>query len=412
MAFMNRLQHAWNAFIGRDPTGNYYGGGGSSYRPDRVRLTRGNERSVVTAIYNRLAIDAASVTIQHVNLDENGRFESVRDSDLNNCLTLEANVDQSGRQLRQDAILSMFDEGCVAIVPTHTDEDPNDRFGVKIEELRTGRITQWFPNSVRIDVYNELTGQRQEITMLKSAVAIVENPFYAVMNEPSSTLQRLMRKLNILDAIDEQSGSGKLDLIIQLPYVIKSEATRARAEQRKKDIEDQLAGSKFGIAFTDGTEKITQLNRSVENNLMGQIEYLMKLLFSQLGLTQEILDGTADEKAMNNYYSRTIEPILAALVDEMKRKFLTKTARSQHQSIVYFQDPFKLIPLTQLAELVDKLTRNEVMTPNEVRQVIGMKPSKDPKADELRNRNISEPSDAQHLNTDGKEIKETIVDNN
>ena len=388
-----RLKHAWNAFFNKDPTDYFKNvGTGYTYRPDRPRLTRGNERSIVTSVYNRLALDASSVNIQHVRLDENNRFLSVIDSGLNGCLTVEANLDQTGRAFIQDIVMSMLDEGCVAIVPVDTTDNPEITGSYDIYSMRTGQILEWYPKHIRVRVYNERTGRKQDIPLAKNAVAIIENPLYAVINEPNSTMQRLVRKLNLLDAIDEQSGSGKLDLIIQLPYVIKTEARRQQAEKRRKDIEDQLAGSKYGIAYTDGTEHITQLNRAVENNLMKQIEYLTSMLYSQLGITQSILDGTADDKTMLNYYNRTIEPLLSAIVDEMKRKFLTKTARSQLQSISFFRDPFKLVPVNDISEIADKFTRNEIMTSNEIRQIIGMKPSDDPKADELRNKNLSEPS--------------------
>jgi len=394
----SRLKHAWNAFMNKDPTQYYRNVGiGYSYRPDRPRLSRGNERSIVTSVYNRIALDAAAINIQHVRLDNNERFLEVITSGLNNCLTLEANVDQTGRSFIQDIVMSMLDEGCVAIVPVDTDDDPNDTESYKIETMRTGKIVEWFPRHVRLLVYNDQIGRKEEIMLPKSAVAIIENPLYAVVNEPNSTMQRLIRKLNLLDAVDEQSSSGKLDLIIQLPYVIKTEARRQQAENRRKDIERQLSGSKYGIAYTDGTEHITQLNRSVGNNLMSQIEYLTSMLYSQLGITQSVLDGTADEKTMLNYYNRTIEPIVSAIADEMKRKFLTKTARSQRQSIQFFRDPFKLVPVGELAEISDKLTRNEIATPNEMRQIIGWKPSKDPNADELRNRNLNQ-SDVDGLN--------------
>jgi len=390
----SRFKNAWNAFLNRDPTLGFRDiGAGYSYRPDRFRLTRGNERSIVTSVYNRIALDVAAIDIQHVKLDNEGRFCSVIDSGLNNCLSIEANIDQTGRAFIQDAVMSMMDEGCIAIVPVDTDDDPDDTTGYQILSMRVGRIRDWYPKHVRVELYNENTGRKQDIIVPKETVAIVENPLYAVINEPNSTMQRLIRKLNLLDAVDEQSSSGKLDLIIQLPYVIKSEARRKQAEQRRKDIEKQLAGSKYGIAYTDGTEKITQLNRSLENNLMKQIEYLTSMLYSQLGITQSILDGTADDKTMLNYYNRTIEPIIAAIVDEMKRKFLSKTARSQHKSIKFFRDPFKLVPVADLAEISDKFTRNEIATSNEMRQVIGWKPSSDPKADELRNSNLSHPKD-------------------
>lgn len=392
MSFGSRLKHAWNAFTGNVQM-NYRDLGMSySYRADRPRMSRGNERSIVTSVYNRIALDVAALNVQHVRLDENGRFLSVIDDGLNNCLTLEANVDQTARSFVQDVVISMFDEGSVAIVPVDTTTDPNVSGSYDIQSLRVGQILDWYPQYIRARVYNEQTGRKEDIVVPKSAVAIIENPLYAVINEPNSTMQRLIRKLNLLDVIDEQSGSGKLDLIIQLPYVIKTEARRQQAENRRKDIENQLSGSKYGIAYTDGTEHITQLNRSVNNNLMSQIEYLTSMLYSQLGITQSILDGTADEKTMLNYNNRTIEPIISAIVDEMKRKFLTKTARSQHQSISFFRDPFKLVPVNDIAEIADKFTRNEIMTSNEIRQVVGMKPSEDPTADELRNKNLSAPS--------------------
>lgn len=392
MSFGSRLKHAWNAFTGNVQM-NYQDLGMSySYRADRPRMSRGNERSIVTSVYNRIALDVAALNVQHVRLDENGRFLSVIDDGLNNCLTLEANVDQTARSFIQDVVISMFDEGSVAIVPVDTTTDPNVSGSYDIQSLRVGQILDWYPQYIRARVYNEQTGKKEDIVVPKSAVAIIENPLYAVINEPNSTMQRLIRKLNLLDVIDEQSGSGKLDLIIQLPYVIKTEARRQQAENRRKDIENQLSGSKYGIAYTDGTEHITQLNRSVNNNLMSQIEYLTSMLYSQLGITQSILDGTADEKTMLNYNNRTIEPIISAIVDEMKRKFLTKTARSQRQSISFFRDPFKLVPVDEIAEIADKFTRNEIMTSNEIRQVVGMKPSEDPRADELRNKNLSAPS--------------------
>ena len=394
MSFGSRLKHAWNAFTGNIQM-NYRDLGMSySYRADRPRMSRGNERSIVTSVYNRIALDVAALNVQHVRLYENGRFLSVIDDGLNNCLTLEANVDQTARSFIQDVVVSMFDEGSIAIVPVDTTTDPNVSGSYDIQSLRVGQILDWYPQYIRARVYNEQTGRKEDIVVPKSAVAIIENPLYAVINEPNSTMQRLIRKLNLLDVIDEQSGSGKLDLIIQLPYVIKTEARRQQAENRRKDIESQLSGSKYGIAYTDGTEHITQLNRSVNNNLMSQIEYLTSMLYSQLGITQSILDGTADEKTMLNYNNRTIEPIISAIVDEMKRKFLTKTARSQHQSISFFRDPFKLVPVNDIAEIADKFTRNEIMTSNEIRQVVGMKPSDDPRADELRNKNLSAPSDS------------------
>ena len=403
MSFSSRLKKAWNAFKNRDPTFNYQGAG-YSYRPDRPRLTRGNERSIVTSVYNRIALDVSSMTIQHIRLDNDGRFLETIDSDLNSCLTLESNIDQTSRAFIQDIVMSMLDEGCVAIIPIDTDVDPNSTDSYKIYSMRTGKILDWYPSSVRVRVYNDRTGNKENIVVQKSKIAIVENPLYAVINEPNSTMQRLMRKLSLLDVTDEQTASGKLDLIIQLPYVIKTEARRQQAELRRKDIEMQLAGSKYGIAYTDGTERITQLNRSVENNLMKQVEYLTNLLYSQLGITQTILDGTADEQTMLNYYSRTIEPIISAIVDEMKRKFLTKTARTQLQSIAFFREPFKLVSVNNIAEIADKFTRNEIMTSNEIRQIIGMRPSKDPKADKLINSNISQPKDEQTESSDNNLI--------
>lgn len=397
MALKDRLQHAYNAFLNRDPTDefkyDYNTGSISYYKPDRVRFSRGNERSIVTSVYNRIALDAAAIEIVHARLDEDGRYIEEIKSGLNECLSLNANVDQTGRAFLQDVVMSMMDEGCVAIVPVDTTIDPSKSTSFDINSLRTGRIIEWRPNHVKVKLYNDRTGQKEEILLPKKQVAIIENPLYAVINEPNSTMQRLIRKLNLLDAVDEQSGSGKLDLIIQLPYVIKSEARKQQAENRRKDIEMQLAGSKYGIAYTDGTEKITQLNRPVENNLMKQIEYLTSMLYSQLGITQAILDGTADERTMLNYYSRTIEPIVSAIADEMKRKFITKTARTQGQSIVYFRDPFKLVPVNELAEMADKLTRNEIATSNEIRQIMGWKPSDDPEADELRNKNLNKSAE-------------------
>ena len=391
--FGSRLKHAWNAFTNKDPTG-YSSDSGASfyYRPDRPRFTRGNERSIVTSVYNRIALDVASVNVNHVRLDDNDRFTSIISSGLNECLTLNANIDQTGRSFIQDVVMSMLDEGSVAIVPVDTTFDPKITGSYDINSMRTGKILEWKPKDVKVRLYNDRTGQKEEIWLPKSMVGIIENPLYAVMNEPNSTMQRLIRKLNLLDAVDEQSGSGKLDLIIQLPYVIKTEARKQQAENRRKQIEDQLAGSKYGIAYADGTEKITQLNRPIENNLLKQVEYLTNMLYSQLGISQAVMEGTADEKQMLNYNNRTIEPIISAIVDEMKRKFLTKTARSQKQSIMFFRDPFKLVPVENVAEIADKFTRNEIMTSNEFRQVIGMKPSDDPKADQLRNANISEPA--------------------
>ena len=404
----SRLKHAWNAFLNRDPTDYYRDSGyGGTYRLDRPRLSRGNEQSIVTSVYNRIALDAAAINVQHVRLDENNRFLSVIDSGLNGCLTLETNIDQTGRSFLQDVVMSMLDEGSVAIVPVDTTFNPEITGSYDINSMRTGKIMEWYPNHIKVRVYNEKTGLKEDIRLPKSMVAIIENPLYAVINEPNSTMKRLVRKLNLLDVVDEQSSSGKLDLIIQLPYVIKTEARRQQAENRRKDIENQLAGSKYGIAYTDGTERITQLNRSVENNLMKQIEYLTSMLYSQLGITQSILDGTADDKTMLNYYNRTIEPILSAIVDEMKRKFLTKTARSQLQSISFFRDPFKLVPVTDISEIADKFTRNEIMTSNEIRQIIGMKPSNDPTADELRNKNLSKAKE-ENTNPPGVMAEEKI----
>ena len=399
------MKHAWNVFTANETVGARWDIGPSYfYRPDRPIFSRGNERSIITSVYNRIALDVAAITIQHVRLDDEGRFTSVMNTSLNDCLSLEANLDQTGRAFIQDIVQSMLDEGCVAIVPVDTDIDP-DEGSYKIETMRTGKILEWYPQHVKVRVYNEQTGKKEDVLVPKRTVAIVENPFYAVMNEPNSTMQRLIRKLNILDAIDEQSGSGKLNLIIQLPYVIKTEARRQQAEKRRKDIEEQLSGSKYGVAYTDGTEHVVQLNRPVDNNLMSQIEYLTSMLYSQLGLTQTIMDGSADDKTMLNYLTRTVEPILSAIVDEMKRKFLTKTARSQKQSILFFRDPFKLVPVGEIAEIADKMTRNEIMTSNEIRQKIGMTPSKDPNADKLRNSNLSAPKEESIEQTISKEDK-------
>lgn len=390
-----RLKNAWNVFRDRNVDSNRQNSdyqtviSSGSFRPDRARFSRGNERSIVTAVYNRIALDVAAIDIKHINTDENGRYISEYNSGLNSCLTLEANIDQTARSFKQDAVISMLDEGVVALVPTDTDTDP-DTSTYDIVAMRTGRITGWMPYSVKVDVYNERTGRRQEITCDKANVAIIENPLYTVINEPNSTLQRLIRKLNLLDYIDEQSGNGKFNLIIQLPWAVKSDMQRDRSDQRLRDIEQQLNGNKYGIAYIGATEKVTQLNRPLDNNLLTQIESLTNQLYAQLGITQEIMNGTADEQAMLNYTNRTIEPIVSAMVDEMKRKFLTKTARTQHQSIAFFKDPFKLVPVASIAEIADKFTRNEILSPNEVRQVIGMMPASDPKADELRNRNISE----------------------
>lgn len=394
LSFGSRLRHAWNTFMNRDPTYDYQDTGpGYAQRPDRPRMTRGNERSIVTAIYNRIALDVASINVSHCRVDENDRYVESIKSSLNNCLNLEANIDQTGRAFMQDVVMSMLDEGCVAIVPVDTSLDPTKTGSYDILSMRTGRIIEWFPEHVRVRVYNEKKGRQEDIKVPKSMTAIVENPLYAVINEPNSTMQRLVRKLNLLDLIDEQSGSGKLDLIIQLPYVIKSPTRKKHAEERRADIEKQLSGSKYGIAYTDGTERITQLNRPIENNLLKQIEYLTEMLYSQLGISKAILDGTASEQELLNYQTRTIEPIISAIVDEMKRKFLTKTARSQSQTIKFFRDPFKLVPINNIADIADKFTRNEIATSNELRQFIGMKPSDDPKADELRNSNLNHPDE-------------------
>lgn len=407
-----RFKHAWNTFFNRDPTDDFKDVTISySYRPDRLRLTKGNERSIATSIFNRIALDVSSINIQHCKLDKNGRYISPINSKLNNCLTLEANKDQTSRAFIQDVVMSMFDEGCVAIVPIETTANPSITDSYDIYSMRTGKILEWYPDQVKVRVYNDRTGKKEDIKLPKSTVAIIENPLYAVMNEPNSIMQRLIRKLNLLDAIDEQSGSGKLDLIIQLPYTIRSEARRKEAEKRRKDIEMQLANSKYGIAYADATEHITQLNRSVENNLMKQIEYLTEMAYSQLGITQTILDGTADEKTMLNYNNRTVEPIISAIVDGMKRTFLSKTARSQLQSILFFNDPFKLVPISQIAEVADKFTRNEILTSNEIRQIIGMKPSDDPKADQLINSNISQPNEVVEKYTDSNENDEKGEEN-
>ena len=407
MGLGNRLQHAWNAFMNsRDPTYDNYSGSSYTYRPDRPKLSRGNERSIVAAIENRIAIDVASLNVWHCKLDKNGMLEEILKSGLNNCLSTEANIDQTSRAFLFDTALSMLDEGVVAIVPQETTLNPKITGSYDINSMRTGKVIQWKPNHVQIRMYNEFTGEKEDIWLPKKVVAIVENPFYAVMNEPNSTLQRLIRKLNLLDVIDEQNGSAKLDLIIQLPYQVKSDLRKQHAEDRRKSIKDQLTNDQYGIAYVDSTEKITQLNRPVENNLMGQIEYLTRMLYSQLGITEGILDGTADEQTQLNYINRTVEPIISAIVDEMKRKFLTKTARSQGQTIVFYRDPFKLVPLNNVADIVDKFTRNEVMTSNEVRQKMGLMPSKDPKADELINSNIRQPDDNNRQNQNVTEDQE------
>lgn len=392
MSLVDRIVHGWNAFMNRDPTllRPYQLGTSYSYRPDRVRLTRGNERSIITSIENRISLDCSSIDVKHVRLDEKDRYKETLDTPLNSCLTLEANLDQTGRALIQDIVLSMFNEGVVAVIPVVTDVDPEDTEGFKIHSLRTGKIIEWYPHHIKVNAYDERTGKHKDIVLDKDVVSIIENPMYAVMNQPNSTAQRLIRKLALLDRIDEQNGSGKLDLIIQLPYIIKTEARRKQAEQRRNDIRDQLSSSDLGIAYTDGTERVTQLNRPIENQLLAQIESLQRMLYSQLGLTEEIMNGTADEKVMMNYYNRTIEPIMTAIVEEFRRKFLSKYARTQKQSILYFRDPFKLVPAAQLAELADKLTRNEIMSSNEIRQAIGLPPSNDPRADELINANISQ----------------------
>lgn len=396
------LTHGWNAFQGRERPNSYYEfGPNTSFRPDRVTIRSTNERSIIMAVYNRIAMDVSAVMIQHVRLDQNGRFEEVINSGLNYALTVEANIDQTASAFIHDLVLSMFDEGCVGVVPIDTTINPKISGSYDIQTMRTGKILDWYPEHVRVRVYNDRTGSKEDLTLPKKMVGIIENPLYAVMNEPNSTLKRLIRKLNILDAIDEQSGSGKLDLIIQLPYVIKTPARKAQAEIRRKDIEDQLSGSKYGIAYTDGTEKVTQLNRPAENNLMNQIEYLTSMLYSQLGLTEDVFNGKADEATMLNYNSRTVYPILKAIIDELKRKFLTKTARSQNQSLMFFKDAFSLVPATELANIADKFTRNEILSSNEIRAIIGYKPSLDPKADELRNKNLNEskevPSEVEPL---------------
>lgn len=400
----SRIKHAWNAFMNKDPTPNYYTTATSyGYRPDRVRFSRGNEKSIITSVYNRIAMDAAAISIEHVKLDDNGRYKETVNSGLNDCLSIEANIDQTGRAFLQDMYMSMLDEGCVAVVPVETTINPNITSSYDILSMRTGKITEWRPDAVKVWLYNERTGNKEDIWVKKRNVAIIENPLYAVINEKNSTMQRLVRKLALLDAVDEQNSSGKLDLIIQLPYVVKTESRRQQAEKRRKDIENQLTGSKYGIAYADGTERITQLNRPVENNLLKQVEYLTSMVYSQLGITQAIMDGTADEKTMLNYYNRTTEAMVSAAVDEMKRKFLTKTARSQRQSILFFRDPFKLVPISELANVADTLTRNEIATSNEMRQVIGWKPSNDPKADQLVNSNMPQATDASEKVVDKKD---------
>lgn len=407
MTFGSRLKHAWNAFRGIESEYQYHGPG-YSYRPDRPRLTRGNDRSIVTAVYNRISMDVASVNVRHVRLDEDKRYLNEIKSGLNDCLSLSANIDQTGRAFLQDVVLSMFDEGAVAVVPVETNINPKTG-SFDILSLRTGKVVEWYPEDIRVDVYNEKTGQREQIVLPKKVVAIVENPFYAIMNEPNSTGHRLAQKLATLDSIDTQISANKLDLIIQLPYIIKTDAKRKQAEQRRQDIENQLKGSQYGIAYADGTERITQLNRSVDNNLLSQVQYFTELFFSQLGITQAILDGTADEKTMLNYQNRVIAPILTAIVEAMRRTFLTKTARSQGQSIEFFSDPFKLVPVSQIAEIADKFTRNCIMTSNEIRQTIGIKPSDDPQADKLVNSNISQPAETQGPEGAGGAEEEEVV---
>ena len=392
MNFSSRLKNAWNAFLNRDPPGVRMYGGGYSYRPDRIRVNRGNDRTILTAIYTRIAMDCAAVTISHVQTDENGRYDETIESGLNTCLSLSGNKDQTGRALRFDMFLSMLDEGVVALVPVDEDIDPKTG-EIDIKSMRVGKVKEWYPDYVRVELYNDRTGNKEEITLPKTQVALIENPFYAVMNEPNGTFQRLSRKLNLMDVVDEQVGAGKLDLIIQLPYIVKSEARKQQAQQRRHEIEEQLAESKYGVAYTDGTEHITQLNRSLENNLLKSVEYLTNMAYSQLGITPEIMNGTATDAVMTNYENRTIEPIVAAAVDELKRKFLSEEDRANGESIMYFKDPFKLAPVSMVAEMADKFTRNEIMSSNEFRQVIGLKPSKDPKADELLNKNLSQSSE-------------------
>ena len=393
----SRVKRVWNAFTNRDPTIEHrYLESGYSYRPDRTKFSRGNEKSIVTSVYNKIAISVAGIDIKHCRLDKEGRYLEDIDSGLNTCLNLEANIDQTGRAFRQDIVMSMLDEGVVAIVPVDTDRNPTDTSSFEILSMRTGKVIEWKPTTVKVRVYNERTGRKEDVVLPKRMVAIVENPFYSVFNEPNSTMQRLIRKLNILDAIDEQSGSGKLDIIVQLPYSVKGESKRAIAEKRRSDIEEQLKGP-YGIAYIDGVERITQLNRPVENNLMKQIEYLTSMLYSQLGINQSIMDGTADEKTQLNFFNNTIEPIVIAIAEEMKRKFLTKTARSQGQSIECFKDPFKLLTAKELAEIADVLCRNEIASSNEMRQKMGWKPSDDPRADQLRNSNMYGPEDPQYV---------------
>lgn len=404
-----RIRSAWNAFLSREPTSYKDVGPSYAYRSDKPRTYKGREKSIANSIVNRIAVDCAQVDIRHVKLDENNRYIGDVESTLNERLSLSANIDQTGRAFVQDAVQSMFDEGHVVLLPVDTDRNPDDG-SFKIDSIRVGRVTQWYPSHVRVEAYNEISGRREEVVVSKNSVCIIENPLYSIMNEPNSTMQRLIRKLALLDSIDEQTGSGKIDLIIQLPYSIRSEAKKKEAENRRKAVETQLIGSKYGIAYVDGTEKITQLNRPLENNLLTQIEYLTNQVFAQLGITEEILNGSADEQTMLNYYSRTIEPILTAIVEEIKRKFLTQTARTQRQTIMFFRDPFKLIPVAQVAELADKMTRNEIMSSNEIRQVIGMRPSSDPAADELRNKNLSQTADQIKAKLTGEPTVQNVED--
>lgn len=390
---LTRFRNAWNAFLGRDPTRIKYEYSGTYYRPDRTQLSYGNDKSIITAIYNRIAIDVSNISIRHVRVDENDQYQETIDSTINRCFTLDANIDQTGRAFFQDLVISLFDEGCIAIVPTDTDKNPAYTDSYDILTIRTGKIIEWYPRAIKVEVYNENTGKKQQIVMEKKDVAIIENPFYAIMNEPNSILRRLIRKLNLLDAVDEQSSAGKLDMIIQLPYTIRNEKRKKEAEERRASIENQLAGSKYGIAYADATERITQLNRPLENNLMNQITYLTNMLYSQLGISETILNGTADEQTMLNYYNTTIEPILSAIVDECKRKFLTKNARTRHESIMYFREPFKLVPVNNIADIADKFTRNEILSSNEIRGIIGFRPSSDPKADELVNSNLNQSNE-------------------
>lgn len=410
MKIGERIRHAWNVFTGRSDVAPYTNfGSGYFYRPDRPRLTHGNDRSIVTSVLNRISMDAATIDIKHVQLDDSGRYLDTIDSSWNRRLNLEANIDQTGRAFRQDAILSMLDEGCIAIVPVDTDISPSDTESYKVESIRVGKIVEWFPKHVRVRLYNDRTGDKEEVVLKKTQVGIVENPLYPVMNEPSSTMQRLMRKLAMLDSVDEQATSGRLNLVIQLPYVVKGELRKAQAEDRQKELVEQLVKSPYGVGYIDGSEKVIQLNRAVDNNLMDQIKYLTSMLYSQLGITQEILDGTADEKTMLNYYNRTIEPIVSAIVEELNRKFLTQTARTQGKSFMFFRDPFKLVPVSQIAEIADKMTRNEIMTSNEIRQIIGLQPSKDPGADELRNKNLYVD---EKQNTENVSVDESINEEN